>query len=510
LNYQSSLQYLYGLTDYEKERIARYDPDTLDLSRVRRVLARLGDPHRRFRSIHIAGTKGKGSVAAVCASVLQTAGMRTGLYTSPHLHTFRERIQVDRELIPPDRFTALVEECCPIFDTEPELTTFEAITALAFSYFAQCQVDIAVVEVGLGGRLDATNVIVPEVVAITSLSYDHTYLLGDTLADIAYEKAGIIKPGVPTVCAPQPAEALAVIEQVCAERRSALTLVGRDWIARRPTQGSVDASVRAETNDFSQAMERQRFELRRAQGASPLEGIYTTPLLGRHQVDNAAVAIAVLDQLKGRGVSLQASDVNWGVANVRWPGRFEILQQDPVLVVDCAHNGDSAAKLAAALEEWFPGESWTFIIGASTDKDVPGILRALAPLAGRIIATESRHPRAMSSLKVAEVASVVLTETCAPPTEVRVTRGVSDALSLALGKAAAGHELPDSALPAGSRLGPACVAGSIFVVAEAREVWAFLSGGALPEMDRLQDPEVFRLGHDSVFGGELPELLQLG
>jgi dihydrofolate synthase/folylpolyglutamate synthase len=432
------------------------------------------------------------------------------LYTSPHLHTFRERIRVDGELIPPDRLTALVEECRSVFDAEPELTTFEAITALAFSYFAQCQVDIAVIEVGLGGRLDATNVIVPEVVAITSLSFDHTYLLGDTLADIAYEKAGIIKPGIPTVCAPQPAEALAVIEQVCAERESALTLVGRDWITRRSAQGFAAPSVRSEADSSTGAIERQEFELRCVKGASSLEGTYTSPLLGRHQVDNAAVAIAVLDQLRGRGVSLQASDVSWGVANVRWPGRFEVLRRDPVLVVDCAHNGDSAAKLAAALEEWFPNQRWTFIIGVSTDKDILGILRALAPRAGRIIATESRHPRAMSSPGVAEVAAAVVTETDAAPTEITVTRDLSDALALALGKDAAGHEMPESTLSTGSRMGPVCVTGSIFVVAEAREAWALFSGGAMPEMDRLQDPAMFRLGYDSVFGGELPELLQLG
>lgn len=229
MDYPAVLGYLYDLTDYEKERIARYDPDTLDLSRIRRVLARLGDPQRRFPSIHIAGTKGKGSVAATCASVLQTAGLRTGLYTSPHLHTFRERIRVDGEPIPPDVLISLVQECRPIFDTEPQLTTFEAITALAFVHFARCQIDYAVVEVGLGGRLDATNVIIPQVAIITSLSFDHTYLLGNTLADIAREKAGIIKPGVPTVCAPQEAEALTVIQKVCAERESPLTLVGRDW-----------------------------------------------------------------------------------------------------------------------------------------------------------------------------------------------------------------------------------------------------------------------------------------
>lgn len=467
MDYQAALEYLYGLTDYEKERIARYDPETLNLSRVRRVLARLGNPEQRYPSAHIAGTKGKGSVAAMCASVLRSAGLRTGLYTSPHLHTFRERIQVDGELVPEDALAALVKECRPVLDGEPELTTFEAITVLAFVYFAQRQLDFAVVEVGLGGRLDATNVITPMVAVIASLSYDHTYLLGDSLAEIAYEKAGIIKPGVPTVCEPQLPEALTVIERVCAERGSPLTLIGRDWTWQ--------------PGDFS--LDGQSFDLRHARGASSLEGVYTIPLLGRHQLNNAAAAVVALDLLRREDVPLRPQHVRQGLADVRWPGRFEILRRDPPLVVDCAHNGDSAARLAAALQDWFPNRCWTFIVGASNDKDVPAILRALAPRTDRLLATRSRHPRAMSSRQVVEVASQVLqvadTPTgsessaarpegasgCRGRIKIEETEDVSAAMALALSEGDV----------------PICVTGSVFVVADAREVWGLYSGNRLSE-----------------------------
>jgi dihydrofolate synthase/folylpolyglutamate synthase len=485
LDYQSVLQYLYDLTDYETERIARYDPETLDLTRVRRALARLGDPQQRFPSIHVAGTKGKGSVAAMCTSVLQAAGLRTGLYTSPHLHTFRERIRINGELISEDALTALVQECRPSFDAEPELTTFEAITALAFAFFAHQRVDLAVVEVGLGGRLDATNVITPQVSIITSLSFDHTYLLGNTLADIAREKAGIIKPGVPTVCAPQESEALAVIQQICAERRSPLTLIGRDWtwqlIKRSPSQRPVGPPISPDTSDLP-SVDSQSFHLQHVPDSSPLDGAYTIPLLGRHQVNNAAVAIAALDLLKRRGTPLHPQHIHQGLASVHWPGRFEILQRDPPLIVDCAHNGDSVAKLVAALKEWFPGQSWTFVLGASNDKDVSGMLRALAPLADRLLATQSRHLRAMPSAEVAKLAREILPEAGAHLTEIRETDDVGRALRLALG---AGHRWQNSSnspTPEEQR-GAICITGSIFVVADAREIWAIYTGSPLPESD---------------------------
>jgi dihydrofolate synthase/folylpolyglutamate synthase len=443
LDYQATLEYLYSLTDYEKERLGHYDSTTLDLSRVQRTLARLGNPHQRYRAVHVAGTKGKGSVAAMCASALRSAGLRTGLYTSPHLHTFCERIQVDGELIPRQALVELLRDCRPAFDAEPELTTFEAITSLAFLYFQRRQLDVAVVEVGLGGRLDATNVITPQVAVITSLSYDHTYWLGHTLAEIAWEKAGIVKPGVPTVCAPQSDEALEVVQQVCAERESPLTLVGRDWTWQ--LNGPL--------------LEGQSFDLRHAPGTSDLDGPYTIPLLGRHQIHNAVATIAALDGMRRAGVSLQPRHIRQGLAGVRWPGRFEVLRREPPLVMDCAHNGDSMARLVTALGAWFPARRWTFVLGISKDKDLPAILRALSPWTERLLATRSRHARAMPPAQLAELASEVLPH-------VRQVEDVSAALALALEGG-----------------GPVCVTGSIFVVAEALEAWALCTGGDPFETD---------------------------
>lgn len=480
MDYHSTLEYLYGLTDYSKERIARYDPETLNLSRMRRVLSRLGDPHERFPALHIAGTKGKGSVAVTCASVLQAAGLRTGLYTSPHLHTFRERIRVDGQLIPPDMLTVLLQECRSVFDAEPELTTFEAITALAFKYFAQCQVDFAVVEVGLGGRLDATNLITPQAAVITSLSFDHTYLLGNTLAEIAFEKAGIIKPGIPTVCAPQKPEALAVIQRVCAERGSPLTLIGREWT----WQLVPPSSSALESRESRLGLDGQSFQLDSPQNDSPFEGTHTISLLGRHQLNNAAAAIAALDLLRRRGVRVGPQHLRQGLVSVRWPGRFEILRPEPALVVDCAHNGDSAVKLTMALQDWFPGRSWSVILGASSDKDVAGMLRALAPHTERLLATQSRHPRAMSSLQVAEIAREVLPQAGAPAAEITVTDNVGSALVLAT------EETP----PHSASRAATCVTGSIFAVADAREFWALYTDDSLPETDYPLDRELLNLG----------------
>lgn len=491
MDYQTALQYLYGLTDYEKERIVRYDPETLSLSRVQRVLARLGDPHRQFASVHVAGTKGKGSVAAMCASVLRSAGLRTGLYTSPHLHSFRERIQVNGEPIAPETLATLVEGCCPIFDAEPGLTTFEAVTALAFTYFARCAVDFAVVEVGLGGRLDATNVIMPQVSVITSLSFDHTYLLGDTLADIAREKAGIIKPGVPTVCAPQEAEALSVIQEVCAERMAPLALIGRDWTWQPPPSLPAHAVM----GDLSQGRMGQSFELHSARDISTLQGTYTVSLLGRHQLNNAAVIVAALDLLARGGVPLHPRYLRQGLADVQWPGRFEILRQDPPLVVDCAHNADSVSKLVATLEEWFPGRRWTFILGTSSDKDVPGMLRALAPRLDHLLATQSRHARALPSQKLAQLAQETLPSADAPFAKVTVTSDVASALSLLLHGDEARRGSPSDPSVAEQRQA-ICVTGSIFIVADAREAWARYTGRPLPETDAPIGQAPLAPGHD--------------
>jgi dihydrofolate synthase/folylpolyglutamate synthase len=282
------------------------------------------------------------------------------------------------------------------------------------------------------------------VAVITALSYDHIYWLGDSLAEIAGEKAGIIKPGVPTVCAPQPDEALNVIRQVCAERQSPLTLVGHDWTWQAGQYG----------------LQGQTFDLRHAPDGSELDGSYTIPLLGRRQIHNAVAAIAALDLLRSQGAPLLPQHIRQGLGRVYWPGRFEVLRQEPPLVVDCAHNGDSMAQLAATLQELFPGRHWTFVLGASNDKDVPAMLRELAPLADGLLATQSRHARAMPPARMAELASAVLSR-------VRQSSDVSAALAQAL-------DAGDKAV---------CVTGSVFVAAEALQAWALRVGGDLPDID---------------------------
>jgi dihydrofolate synthase/folylpolyglutamate synthase len=447
MNYPETIAYLHSLTDYEKTRIERYTPETLDLERVERLLAALGNPHTRFPALHIAGTKGKGSTAALCESSLRAAGIRTGFYTSPHLHTFRERIQVNGHKIAQEEVVALVEKVRPLIESMPGVTTFEAITAIGFLHFARSGVELGIIEVGLGGRLDATNVLTPEASVITSLSLDHTYLLGNTLAEIAYEKAGIIKPGIPVVSAPQRAEAIKVLKAVSQERAAPLTEVGRDW-DYDPGRADLDG---------------QAFTVRCiSRGGSELDGEYWMPLLGRHQLENGTSAIAALDILHQRGLHIPAEAVRAGLRDIHWPGRMEILSREPLVVVDCAHNPYSAQVLRQALEEWFPGQRWVLIFGASADKDIAGMLRALLPISEYIIVTRSDHPRAASPIELADVVASV-----GGGAEVSV--GVRKSLRRGL-----------AMMDPGSGL---LVTGSIFLVAEAREEWARYTGAPLPDND---------------------------
>jgi len=371
LTYPQALEYLNSLINYEVRQPAAYTPALISLDRPRALLAALGDPQERYPTIHVAGTKGKGSTSAMCASILRAAGYKVGFYLSPHLQDFRERFRVDDALIPPETLAAVVEKIHA--HAVPDLTYWEAITALGFEYFAQEQVDIAVIEVGLGGRLDATNVLSkPRVSVITSLSYDHVALLGNSIAQIAGEKAGIIKPGVPVVCAPQPPEALEVITQVAAERGAALTVIGREW---RYESGT--------TQPY-----RQPF--RAGHAAAPLVE-YQTPLVGEHQSINATVALAALEH---SGFTIPAQARHDGLARVNWPGRFEIVNEAPYIILDSAHNGDSANRLADTLRALFPGKRITLIFGALADKDLAGMFRALLPLTARLVFVKARSPRA--------------------------------------------------------------------------------------------------------------------
>ncbi|MCK4473039.1 MAG: bifunctional folylpolyglutamate synthase/dihydrofolate synthase [Anaerolineae bacterium] len=447
MNYTETIAYLYSLADYEKVRIERYTPETLDLSRVERLLAAVGNPHTRFPTVHIAGTKGKGSTAAMSEACLRAAGYRTGFYTSPHMHTFRERIQVDRRKIAREEVVALVEEVRPLIERTPGVTYFEAITAIGFLHFARSKVEVAVVEVGLGGRLDATNVLTPEVSVITSLSLDHTYLLGNTLAEIAREKAGIIKPGIPAVSAPQRAEAIKVLEAVSQERGSSLTEVGRDWDY---DPGSAD-------------LDGQAFTARRITGGgSELDGEYWIPLLGRHQLENATNAIAALDIMHQRGFHIPIEAVHEGLRSVCWPGRMEILSREPLVIVDGAHNSYSAQVLCRALEEWFPDQRWTLIFGASADKDIAGMLKVLLPISEYTIVTRSDHPRAASPVELADVVAVV-----GGGAEVSVNVRKSLRRGLALMDPASGL----------------LVTGSTHLVADVHEEWARYTGVPLPDND---------------------------
>ncbi len=447
MEFQEVIAYFHSLTDYEKTRIDRYAPETLDLSRVERLLDTLGGPQRRFPSVHITGTKGKGSTAAMIEACLRVAGRCTGFYSSPHLHTFRERIQVNGQKIPREEVVSLADEVRPQIDGIPGVTTFEAITALGMLHFARMGVDVGVIEVGLGGRLDATNILIPEVSVITSVSLDHTYLLGDTLAEIAFEKAGIIKPGVPVVSAPQRGEAARVIEDVSRERGATLTLVGRDWVFE-PGPANLDG---------------QDFRIcRTVAGASPFDGEYWLPLLGRHQIENAANAVATLDVLRERGFDIPVEAVREGLRVVHWPGRLEVLSRDPLVVVDCAHNPYSARILSEALDEWFPGQRWVVVFGASVDKDIAGMLGALLALSEYMIVTRSDHPRAAAPISLADIVAEV---------------GGGAEVSVNVGKAI------QRALDVMGSGGGLLVTGSIFVVADAREAWAQYTGDPLPDCE---------------------------
>ncbi|MDI3340699.1 MAG: folylpolyglutamate synthase/dihydrofolate synthase family protein [Sphaerobacter sp.] len=435
MDYREAIAYIIARAGYDRGFVANpFDAETVGLQRTAWLLEALGRPEARVPALHIAGTKGKGSTAACAAAMLRAAGYRVGLYTSPHLHTFRERIQIDGAPIAPETFAALTDEVAAanrrLAAAKPdwgEATAFEVATALAFLAFARAAVDVAVVEVGLGGRLDATNVITPAVAVITPISYDHTAILGNTLAAIATEKGGIIKPGRPVVLGPQPAEARATLERLAAERGSPVYIAGRDWHAR---PGDAGFDLTGPWGSYR--------DLRLA-------------LRGRHQVENAATAVAACWLLREAGLTVSEAAVRAGLAAVHWPGRLEVVREQPLVVVDGAHNVDAVTRLAEALVEVFGPRRRTLILGIAGDKDVEAMLATLAPLASRVIATASHHPRAAAAARVAAAARAA----GGPALAVEEAPDVATALRRAI-EAAAPEDL-------------ICVTGSLYAVAEARE-----------------------------------------
>lgn len=456
-DYQETLDYLYSFVDYSLQKSFRYSPEKFDLSRMRTFVESLGNPEQTYPIIHIAGTKGKGSVAALCASALQESGYRVGLYTSPHLEDYTERIKVNGQPMPHDDLISLVRELKAKIEAIPELTTFEITTGLAFLYFQLQRVTVGVIEVGLGGRLDATNVCLPTVTVITSLSYDHTYLLGDTLAAIAAEKAGIIKPGVPVVISPQKEEARQVIERIAGERNAPLTEVGRDYHFA-PVAHSFESQSLVVWPDSG----------RDDRTDDPMPGdpvgtgkVYLDiPLLGQHQVENAATAYAALRVAHEYGLPTRESAIRQGFSQASWPGRFEILRLDAPVIIDCAHNRDSASKLRLALDEYFPAHPFVLIFGASEDKDIQGMLTELLPRVRQVVATRSSHPRAIDPQALVEMANQLGSQAKAAPT---IEEALEEAELLAGDNAAV------------------LVTGSIFVAAAARSAWQQRQGVRLME-----------------------------
>lgn len=446
IKYQEALDYLYSFIDYSLTRSFRYAPEKFDLGRMHDFMQRLGNPHLDYKVIHIAGTKGKGSVGAMVQSALRKANYRVGFYTSPHLHDYCERIQVNGQSLSHDMFVELIEELKPHIEESPGISTFELTTALAFLYYSRMNVDIAVIEVGLGGRLDATNIVDPLVSIITSLSYDHVHVLGDTLAQIAFEKAGIIKNGRPVILSPQREEARKVVEKVASERGSQLLEVGKDllfapWSRSLSGQSLLVWSAQEQELiiDYIESGGREDWEPTRL----------AIPLLGYHQVENAATAYAALQSARKLGVEISETEIQLGFQEVNWPGRFEVMRKNPPIIIDSAHNPDSALKLRLAIDDYLPGQPVILLFGASEDKDIRGMFNALLPRAHRLIITQSVHPRAIDPEELVGLAHQF---GCLAQAIVPIEEAVQTALEFA-GK--------ESAI---------VVAGSLFIAAAVRDV----------------------------------------
>ncbi len=468
--FEHALDYLYSFFNFEQPAEDRYTTAKIDIFRPRQLLARLGDPHNRYPAIHIAGTKGKGSVAALCAFSLRAAGNRVGLYTSPHLQEFRERIRIltpedaDGEpeaisgRISPAAFVHHIEQLKPAVAATPGTTWFEILTAVAFLHFAQEQIDVAVLEVGMGGRLDATNVVTPLVSVITSLSLDHMKYLGDTLAQIAFEKGGIIKPGVPVISASQKPEALAVLQQLAAEREAPLRIIGQNWQYDpfdRP-RGSYDPHpINSE----------QTLTITHSPDPAfvPDGTTFQLGLFGDFQLENATVALAALQVVRPSFPRLTLDACRAGLAGVVWPGRLQILHHSPdtpTLLADCAHNPDSAQKLSHTLTHHYRyGRLW-FIFGSARDKDFRQELAALLPPASGIITTTVNHPRSATPEELAELVAEL-------GAKAYPAQDMDTAVTLAWSLAAPGDLI--------------CVTGSIYIVGDLLNRWESLQSHLIPK-----------------------------
>jgi dihydrofolate synthase/folylpolyglutamate synthase len=451
--YNQALDYLYSFVDYSLKHSSELAKADFNLERMFALMESLGNPQKKYPIIHVAGTKGKGSTSALCASGLRFAGYKVGLYTSPHLEDYTERIQINGEPITHEQLAGLVEEIKPAVLRVPFLTTFEITTALAFMAFGKYGVDAAVFEVGLGGRLDATNIVTPKVSVITSLSYDHTAVLGNTLALIAGEKAGIIKNGVPVVSSPQKDEALEVLERVAKLKGCEFTLVGKD-VKFELIESSLEGqglAVSYQRSVFSGQMLQVEGQLSVVGGLSSVVRLQI-PLLGNHQLENAATAYAAL---KASGIPISDEQIQKGFSQVKWRARFEVARREPPVIFDSAHNQDSFEKLRETLETYFPGKQVYLIFGASEDKNIPGMFEEMKPKIKKVIVTRADHPRALEVEKIQQLAGQAGAES-------EAIVPVKDALARALDLSSKDGSIVLSA-------------GSMFVTAEVMKEWKSLT-----------------------------------
>ena len=432
----AALAYLQGLSRFGMR---------LGLERMRWLLQRLGSPQEAFAVVHVAGTNGKGSTAAMLAAMARAAGLRVGLYTSPHLLRFHERIVVDGRPISPEELAEAFEAVREAVEAQgepPAPTHFEFTTAMAFWHMARAGVELAVVEVGLGGRLDATNVVRPCLCILTPIGPDHTQVLGDTLAQIAAEKAGIVKAGVPVVTAPQPGEAMEVIVRRCRELGSPLYRVGEPG---EPDGAS--APYRFRVLEVSLTGGQLTVE---GPGGWRLEAARVA-LAGRHQLLNAATALAAAHRLAEAGWPLAEAALREGLASVRWPARLQVLGQRPWLVLDGAHNPPAAQALASAVQELFGRPAPVLVVGMLAEKDTAGVLRALVHRGAFVVSTRSRSAR---------------TEPAAPEALARLALDLGAGRAVAVTPAARAVATGVAAARALGSEGPVVVAGSLYLAAE--------------------------------------------
>src|SRR4051812_2455855 len=444
----AALDWLMARINFERTAFVPYQERQLKLDRMRQLLTRLGQPDAGMKIVHVAGTKGKGSTSVMIAAALSAAGYRTGVFSSPHLEQIEERFAVDGQPCTSDELVALVNRMIPVVRAMDEEATaegdptggptyFEITTAMALLHFVEHQVDAAILEVGLGGRLDSTNVCLPVVSVITSISFDHMRQLGNTLSSIAREKAGIIKPGVPVISGVVEAQPRLVIVEIAREHGCRLIQLGRDYSYEYAPRESAFGKM-----SYRYSVPGQEFALEHVALGMP----------GRHQAANAAVALATICELRHQGWCISNEAVRVGLSNARLPGRVEIAPGDPTVVLDTAHNPASALALVESLSELPRRSRRTLILSISYDKDVEAIVRELVPHFERVICTQyQENPRAVAAEQLLEIVRRAGTGN---KVETKLCRTPEDAWKLAIGSARPGECI--------------CIAGSFYLAAEMR------------------------------------------